>query len=282
MQTLLQDLRYGARMLRKRPGFTLIALLTLALGIGANTAIFSLVNTVLLRPLPVAEPERLVALNSVSLDGKRNFPTFSVPNYRDIRDRNDVLEGLLAYRFVPVGLSENGVNARVWSYLATGNYFPLLGVKPALGRLLTPEDDKTAGAHPVTVLSYDCWQRRFGGDPNIVGRGVLVNGSSYSIIGVTPQGFHGTEVSYRAEMWFSSMMLKNIEPGRDYLNDRDTSNFFVQGRLKPGVTGEQAEVALKNIAAQLAHEYPKENEGATIALSPPGLFGAFMRGPVLG
>ncbi len=282
MQTLWQDLRYGARMLRKRPGFTLIALLTLALGIGANTAIFSLVNTVLLRPLPVAEPDRLVALNSVSLDGKRNFPTFSVPNYRDLRDRNDVLAGLLAYRFVPVGLSDNGVNARVWSYLATGNYFPLLGVQPALGRLLAPEDDKTPGAHPVTVLSYDCWQRRFGGDPNIVGRSVLVNGNSYSIIGVTPQGFHGTEVSYRAEMWFPLMMLAKIEMRPDYLNDRDTTNFFVQGRLKPGITVAQAEAALKNIAAQLAREYPKENEGATIALSPPGLFGAFMRGPVLG
>lgn len=282
METLWQDLRVSLRRLRKTPGFTLIAVLSLALGIGANTAIFSLVNTMFLRPLPVEKPEQLVALNNVSLSGEQNFPVFSVPNYRDLRDRNDVLSGLAAYRVAPISLSNNGVNVRLWGYLATGNYFEMLGVKPALGRFFTPADDKAVGAHPVAVITHDCWQRRFGGDPNIAGKNVLVNGHSFTIIGVAAPGFHGTEIGYKTEIWFPTMMLPQIEAGRNYLDDRDTTNFFVQGRLKPGVTMAQAEAALKNIAAQLAREFPKENEGRTVTLSPPGLFGAFMRGPMMG
>jgi predicted permease len=282
MHTLWPDLRYGARVLVKKPGFTLIAVLTLALGIGANTAIFSLVNTALLRPLPVEDPKRLVSLNSASFDGEQNFPTFSYPNYRDLRDRNNVLTALMAYRFAPVSLSHQGVNERLWGYLVTGNYFEGLGVKPALGRFFTPDDDKAPGAHPVAVLTYDCWQKRFAGEPQTVGQTILVNGRNFTIIGVAPRGFYGSEIGYRPEIWFPVMMLQQIEPGSDYLESRDTSNLFVLGRLKPGVTIHQAESALKIIAAQLAREFPKENEGKTIALSPPGLFGAFMRGPVMG
>src|SRR5262245_21051590 len=166
MQTLWQDLRYGARMLRKKPGFTLIAVITLALGIGANTAIFSLVNTVLLRPFPVERPEQLVSINNVAL----NSPAVSYPNYRDFRDRNNSFSGMMLYRYRALGLSHNGVNERVWGYLATGNYFDVLGVKPALGRFFTPEDDRTPGAHSVAVITYDCWQKRFAGDPQIIGK----------------------------------------------------------------------------------------------------------------
>lgn len=282
MQTFLQDLRYGSRMLLKRPGLTSIAVVTLALGIGANTAIFSLVNTVLLRPLPVDRPEQLVSLNSESSAGDNNVPTLSYPNYRDYRDRNDVLTGLLCYRFSPISLSNNGVNERMWTYLVSGNYFDVLGVKPGLGRFFTQEDDKAPGAHPVAVITYNCWQKRFAGAHDVVGKNVIVNGRSFSVIGVAQQGFHGSEISYVPEMWFPMMMLAQIEPGDNYLEDRDTANFFVQGRLKPGVTTPQAEAELKAIAAQLAREYPNENENKTIALSPPGLFGAFMRGPIVG
>ena len=154
MQTLWQDLRYGARMLLKKPGFTLIAVITLALGIGANTTIFSLVNMALVRPLPVERLEQLVSLNNVAL----KLPVISYPNYRDFRDRNKTFSGMLAYRYAPLGLSVNGVNERVWGYLATGAYFEVLGVKPALRRFFTPEDDKAPGAHPVAVITYDCWQ----------------------------------------------------------------------------------------------------------------------------
>ena len=277
-----QDLQYGWRMLLKRPGLTSIAIITLALGIGANTAIFSLVNTVLLRPLPVSQPEQLVALNSTSLSGNNSIPTLSYPNYSDYRDRNDVLSGLLLYRFSPVSLSNNGVNERVWAYLVSGNYFDVLGVKPALGRFFTSEDDKSPGAHPVTVITYNCWQKRFGGAADAIGKNVIVNGRTFSIVGIAAKGFNGSEISYFPEMWFPVMMLEQIEPGNDYLQDRDSANFFVQGRLKSGVTTQQAEAALKAIALQLAQEYPNQNENKTVALSPPGLFGAFLRGPVLG
>src|SRR5215510_5989107 len=236
MQTLFQDLRYGTRMLWKRPGFTLIAVITLALGIGANTAIFSLVNTALLRPLPIEQPKQVVSLNLVFSQGEQTFPVLSYPNYRDFRDRNKVFSGMLAYRFTPLSLSNNGVNERVWGYLATGNYFEMLGVKPAVGRFFTPDDDRTLGAHPVAVLTYDCWQKRFAGDPQVIGKSVLVNGRNFTIIGVAPRGFYGSEIGYRPEIWFPIMMQAQIEAGQNDLEARDNSNFFVQGRMKSGVT----------------------------------------------
>jgi predicted permease len=278
MGSLLQDLRYGARMLSKKPGFTLIAVITLALGIGANTAIFSLVNTALLRPLPVERPEQLVSLNNDSL----SIPVISYPNYRDFRDRNNMFSGMVSYRYTLLGLSNSGVNERVWGYLATGNYFDVLGVKPALGRFFTPDDDRAPGAHPVAVITYDCWQKRFAGDPQTIGKTVIVNGRNFTIIGVAPQGFYGSEIIYRPEIWFPMMMQAQVEAGGSTLEARGFSGFFAQGRLKPGVTMSQAEADLRNIAAQLARDFPDENEGLAVALSPAGLLGAWMRGAVLG
>jgi len=282
METLFQDLRVSLRRLRKAPGFTLIAVLSLALGIGANSAIFSLVNTALLRPLPIERPQELVSLNSATEKGDGEFPAFSHPNYKDLRDRNNTLAGLILYRMAPVSLSNDGVNERVWSYIASGNYFDVLGVRAAMGRVFTPDDDKAKGAHPVAVITHDCWRQRFGGDVQIVGKSILVNGGSFTVIGVTAPGFRGSEIGYRTEMWFPAMMQKQIEPANDWLENRDEYNSFVQGRLKPGVTMAQAEANLKSLAADLAREYPKENEGRTIKLSPAGLFGSFMRGPVTG
>jgi predicted permease len=282
MGNLAKDVRYGARMLLKRPGLSAIAVITLALGIGANTAIFSLVNTVLLRPLPVNRPEELVSVNSVTTTGDNDVPVFSYPNYRDYRDRNDVLSGLLAYRFAPISVSNNSVNERMWAYLVSGNYFDVLGVKPAVGRFFTMEDDQAAGAHPVAVITYNCWQKRFGASADVIGKDVIVNGRTFSIIGVAEPGFYGSEISFVPGMWFPMAMLSTIDAGSDYRDNRDSSNFFVQGRLKPGITALQAEAALKSIAAQLAAEYPNENENKSVALSPPGLFGSFMRGPILG
>jgi putative ABC transport system permease protein len=177
---MLKDIRYAIRGLVKRPGFVAVAVITLALGIGANTAIFSLVNAVLLRSLPVERPHEIV---SVAVRGKDDsMSAFSYPNYRDFRDRNDVLDGLLVYRFVPLSLSRQGGNERVWGFEVSGNYFDVLGVKPIKGRTFLPDEDKTPLANPVAVLSYDSWQRRFGGDPDVVGKDILLNSHQFRVI----------------------------------------------------------------------------------------------------
>ena len=270
MHTLLQDLRYGARMLRRQPGFTLIAVLTLALGIGANTAIFSLVNTILLRPLPVREPQRLVSVFPTILR-TNEAQSFSYPNYVDVRDRNDVFTDLAAFTFAAMSLSRNGNNEIIYGYLASGNYFELLGVEAALGRTFTAEDDRTPNAHPVAVLSYVSWQKRFGADHNIVGQTVLLNNLSYTIIGVAPPRFNGTEFIYAPEMWVPMMMLGQIKPGSKELEQRNMNSIYCVGRLKPGVSAAQAESALTNVMAQLGREYPDSNEGKGMMLTPPGL-----------
>jgi putative ABC transport system permease protein len=280
METLLQDLRYGARMLMKKPGFTLVAVLTLGLGIGANTAIFSLVNTVLLRPLPIAQPEQVVTLN-FGTPGRGVFPLIGYPEYTDYRDRNQVLAGLAAMGMAPVSLSNNGINERIWGLHVTGNYFSLLGVGAALGRVIAPEDDLTPGAHPVVMLSYQCWQRRFGADPQIIGQNVPIGGRNYTVIGVTPPEFRGTELASTPELWFPMMMKPGLEVGRGPLKGR-TSPVSTIGRLKEGVSFAQAESALNLIAAQLGREYPQADKGQIVVLTPPGLFGAAMRGTVLG
>ena len=279
MDTLIKDIRYAVRGLVKRPGFVAIAVITLALGIGANTAIFSLVNTVLLRSLPIERPSEVV---SVWVRGRDDsFSAFSYPNYIDFRDRNEVLSGLLAYRFTPLSLSRDGVNERVWAYLVSGNYFDVLGVKPVQGRTFLPEEDKTPLSHPVVVLSYDCWQRRFGGDPNISGREVLINNRQFRVIGVAPQAFKGTEVVYTPELWMPAAMMEWAEPGATWLNERNSKNFFGVGRLKPGVNSEQAEASLNLLAQQLGKEYPDSNEGQTIKIGPTGFILPDLRGAVV-
>jgi predicted permease len=276
MQTLWQDLRYSLRLLAKRPGFTAIAVITLALGIGANTAIFSLVNTVLLRPFPVTRPDELY---SVWVTGKNEaISAFSYPGYVDFRDRNDVLTGLYATRIAPMSLSRSGNNERLWGYLVSGNYFEVLGVNGVQGRTFTADDDRARLASPVAVLSYGCWKRRFGADPATIGRDVLINGHSFKIIGVTPEGFNGTEMIYTPEIWVPMMMQEWIEPGNSWLERRTTQNIFTTGRLKPGVSLQQAEASLNVLAAQLGKEYPDTDEGQTIQLMPPGFIIPSIRG----
>jgi len=280
MHTFWQDLRFGARMLIKKPGFTLIAVVTLAFGIGANTAIFSLVNTAMLRPLPIANPDQFVALGNAEQD--RIFSTFSYPNYKDIRDRNEVFSGLIAYRFAPLSLSYDGVNERLWGYVVSGNYFDALGVKAALGRVISAEDDQSPGGHPVAVVSYKYWQKRFGGEQSVIGKEVIVNGRGYTVIGVAPPEFYGTEVVAAPELWFPMMMQAEIEVGANWLDRRGVENIFIQGHLKPGVSVAQAQSALNSIALQLEREHPEVNEGKRITLAPAGLMGGQWRGPVLG
>src|ERR1043166_152873 len=276
---MLKDVRYAVRGLLKRPGFVAVAVITLALGIGANTAIFTLVNMVLLKSLPVDQPQQIV---SVALRGKGDaMSAFSFPNYRDFRDRNDVLSGLLVYRFVPLSLSRSGANERIWGFEVSGNYFDVLGVKAIKGRTFNQDEDKTPLANPIGVLSYDSWQKRFGGDPNIVGKDVLLNDHQFKVIGVAPAGFKGTELIYTPEIWLPSSMMKWVEPGADWIENRNTRNFFANGRLKPGVSARQAEASLNLLAQQLAKEYPDTNEGQSVKVFPPGFILPDLRGAVV-
>ena len=278
METLWQDVRCGARQLRRSPGFTFVALLSLGLGIGGNAVIFSLISTILLRPLPISHPEQVFAIHQGKEKDASYSQSMSYPNYKDIRDRNAVLSGMAVYRFDPMSLSHNGCNERVWGYLVSGNYFDVLGVQAFLGRTFTVDEDRTPNSRPVAVLSYGCWQRRFGADPGVVGQDVLINGHSFKIIGITPEGFSGTEMIYTPEIWVPMLMQEWIEPGHTWLDNRGTHNIFTTGRLKPGVTPQQAEASLNVLAAQLGKEYPNSDEGVTIQLMPPGFIIPSIRG----
>jgi ABC-type antimicrobial peptide transport system permease subunit len=280
MDRFILDLRLALRRLRQNPAFSVVAVLTLALGIGANTAIFSIINAALLRRLPVARASEIVSINQ-KLAGS-TVPALSYPNYRDIRDRNTVLSGLMAYRFLPASLGLPGNNQRLWGYLVTGNYFDVLGVGAARGRVLHPYDDLRPGGHPVAVLTWPCWQKRFGGDPAVMGRTVKINGMDFTILGVTPQGFFGTELFFAPDVFFPMMMQQQLEGGKGYLENRDTSNFFVAGRLKPGVSMARAEAGLNSVARGLAQQYPTTDDGMKIVLTPPGLAGNYIRGAVIG
>ena len=280
MEKLLQDIRFGIRQLLKKPGFAALAIISMALGIGANTSIFSLIDTVLLRPLPVHEPAQLRQVYGTLHNGA-DITLQSYPNYKDYRDRNTVMSGMMAYRIVVSSLSHAGTNQRVWGYLVSGNYFDVLGVKPVLGRAFLPEEDQTPGSHPVAVLSHGCWERRFGSDPAIVGQTVQFNGQPFTVIGVAPKGFIGTEVAYAPEMFVPITMAAAMDPGAKWLESRTSDNLWIVGRLKPGMSEAQAEAGLQTLTAQLAQEYP-ENAGRGVLLMEPGLFLPEIRNSVFG
>ena len=273
MRTLLEDFRYALRVLLKSPGFTAVAVLTLALGIGANTAVFSIVNALILRPLPVERPSELVFL-----ENGRYGPSQSFPNYKDLRDRNQVLAGLVGYRMAPMELETDRGPERIWGYLATGNYFDLLGVKPAVGRFFNQSDDLHPGASPYAVLSYGAWQARFGGDPAIVGKIIRINRLPYTVFGVAPPDFHGTELFYWPDVWVPMMMEPRIE-SRSWLDERSSWNTFVLGRLKDNISPAQAEANLNSIAVEMTRQFPNENDGLHFKLSKPGLVGDLIGAP---
>ena len=280
LERLGRDIRYGWRSLRNNPLFATMAVLSLALGIGANASIFSVINAILLRPLPgVERPSELVSLNGKMGSRGNTLPLVSYPNYRDFRDRNSVLTGLAGIGFVPASVGPKGNCQRMWGITVTGNYFELLGVKPLAGRLLQPEDDKVRGGHPVMVLSYRGWQTRFGGDPNIIGAKVQVNGREFTVLGIAAKGFVGTELMMAPDIYFSMAMQKELQAGEDLQERRSARNFFAVGRLKPGISMAEAESALDGIAQNLAKEYPQEDGGMQIKLTPPGLVGAYVRKP---
>jgi predicted permease len=276
LETLFQDLRYALRMLRRNPGFTAVAVLSLALGIGANALVFSVINALLLRPLPVDRPDQLVFLETKNSDFTQSFP-----NYRDLRDRNQTFSGLVGYRLAPMEFESAGGATRVWGLLATGNYFDVLGVHPVMGRFFHQADDLHPRQSPYAVLSYTAWRGRFGADPTIVGKTVRINRLAYTVLGVAPPDFHGTELWYWPEVWLPMMMEPQIEAysGTGWLDERSTWNTFVLGRLKPGVSKAEALANLNTIGAELAREYPNNDEGLQFKLAKPGLVGDYFGGP---
>jgi putative ABC transport system permease protein len=260
MQTLFQDLRYGARMLLKNPGFSLIAVLTLSLGIGANVAIFSVVNAVLIQPLPFAEPDRLVWVWGNIRNGG-NRASVSPLDYLDYRAQNTTFEQFAATRTVPTftNLTGSGEPERLEARLVTGNFFQALGVNAALGRTFLPENEKS-GSERVVVLSHGLWQRRFGGDPSIIGKTLTFEGRKYEVIGVTPPSF---EFPQNAELW--APMSFDVAPEM-----RQRSAHFLRpvGRLKPGVTLAQAQADMDAIARRLEEQYPESNTGWNLRMVP--------------
>ncbi len=188
----------------------------------------------------------------------------------------------MAFRFVPMSLSRGGGNERIWGYLASGNYFDVLGIKAALGRTFLPEEDRTPGTHPVAVLSNGCWERRFGADPAVIGKTITVNSHAFTVIGIAPKQFNGTEVVFAPDIWIPMMMRAAIEPGLDWLERRGDGRIWVVGRLKAGLDSVRALPPLHGLAVQLGNEFPQSNEGQSIMLSRPGLVFPTLRGPIIG
>jgi putative ABC transport system permease protein len=253
MNDIWRDIRLAVRSLRKTPGFLAVVILTLGLGIGANAAIFSLTDQILLRPLAVHDPSSLVLLDGPGafLGRTMNAMTFSYPMYRDLRDRNEVFTGVIG-RF-PLALTAvwRGASERANGDLVSGNYFEVLGVQPALGRLFNASDDRTPGAHPIAVLSYGYWQRKFGGDPLVLNQTITVNGHPLTIVGVSDRRFTGIQIGSAVDIMVPMMMKAQMTPTWNDLDNRRSRWLNVMARLKPGVSTTQAAAAMNVIYRQI-------------------------------
>ena len=263
---VFQDLRYGARMLLTHPGFTAVSVITLALGIGANTAIFTLLDKVLIRPLPVDRPAQLVRFAS---DPSGTSGVYSYPRYTELRDQNDVLAGLVAFFQGPFSLSDGGQTERVVGQMVSGNYFDVLGARPALGRFFLPEEDRTPGTHPVVVIGHGLWQRRFAADPAVIGQSIGINAYTYTVIGITPSEFSGTTLATVTDVYVPIAMQPRIQAGNGgMLTNPNWGWLRLIGRLKPGVARESAQTAMTALLEHLEPSRP----------APPGPPGAKPKG----
>ena len=268
METLLQDIKYAARMLLSSRGVTAAAALSLALGIGANTAIFTFVQGVLYPPLPVPDAGRLVSLYT---DDPKNpgFHANSFRNYEDLRDRTEVFSGLLTYRYMFVSFRDSQTTGeQVFAGLVSGNYFDTLGVVAAQGRTFRPDEDETLGTHPVAVIGHGFWQRRFGADPGVVNHTISINRYPFTIIGVAPEGFTGLEIGLDLDLYVPAAMYQQVLADTFWHESRRALSYSVVGRLNPGVTLEQADQELDAIAAQLDEEFPEVNKDRRVTLVP--------------
>jgi predicted permease len=254
MDTLLQDLRQTARILAKSPGFTAVAVLSLGLGIGANATIFSFLNAIFLRPLPVQDPERVVAVFTSDFSGPP-YGGSSYPDYLDFRTKTDAFAGLAAYTVAPMSLSEGPRTDRVFGELVTANYFAVAGVQASRGRTFRPVDDERPDAAPAIIVSDGLWRRRFGEDPALVGKAVTLNGHAFTVAGIAPPGFTGLMRGLAVDLWVPMTMAGAI-PSSDRLDGRGNRWLLLLGRLKPGLTAEAAQAELAVLAARLQKAYP--------------------------
>ena len=275
MGTFTQDIRYAFRIILKNPGFSAIAVLSLALGIGANTTIFTVVNAILLNPLPVKDIKTLVELDTIDSKTKVTLANaeklgMSYKNYEDYARLNQVFSGLTGLSGTQLTWTGNGEPKQLNGVLVSANYFEVLGVRPHAGRFFYPDEDTKPGGNNVAVMSYGLWSNKFGADPNILGKPVTLNATSYTVIGIAPRGFKGTFTLGPAEVvWIPASMYGQALSGflKDNFKERRFLNTVVYGRLKPGVSQGQAEASLKAVAEHLQSEFPKENNGRSIALT---------------
>src|SRR5579862_9013576 len=274
LEGMSRDIRYSLRQLRRSPGFAATAILTLALGIGANVVVFGVVNAVLLRPIDVPDADRLVQIEQMH----PGYITQSYPDYLDFRARNTAFTDLAAFRIGGAGISTGGSAQRSWIYEASGNYFDLLGVQPALGRFFHASDEKGPNSAPYIVLSDSFWRAHFNADPRVVGITVDLDKHPFTIIGVAPRTFNGTELFFWPDFWIPMVNEEQIE-GYNYLVKRQNHGIYVLGMLKPGVTPQQATQNLLAVARQMTHEDPVLDDGLGARLTKPGLLGDLLGGP---
>jgi predicted permease len=274
-EVLLQDIRFALRILRKSPGFTIVAVLTLALAIGANAVVFSVLNALILRPLNVPQPKSLYMIER----GDGGSPQQSYPDYLDLRDRNRSFDGIAAYDMATAGIDIGGKPSPVWVYEASGNYFDVLGIQPRLGRFFHRSDEHGPNSAPYIVLSYGFWQTHFQGDPNVMGRLVQVNQHPFTILGVAPSKFRGSELFFAPDFWVPLVNTEQIQ-GASTLDIRESVSLWLVGRVKAGLTPAQATADLASIAAYLAKTYPKQDGKISFSLARPGLMGNMLGRPI--
>jgi predicted permease len=277
MTSLINNVRYGVRQLRRSPGFSLTVILTMALGVGANVIVFGVLNKLILHPLNLPNSQRLMFVDRHA-NANDTSPSQSYPDYRDLRDRNTVFTGLAASVPSEVGMEHDRVAIKSWIYEASGNYFDVMGIQPVLGRFFHETDTHGPNSSPYTVLSYDFWKTHFNGDPGIIGKVIHLNKHPFTVLGVASKGFQGTELFYRPDMWVPMVNEEQLE-GDNFLETRDNHSIWLEGRLKPGVSVAVAEANLNAIARQLSKQY-KEDDGLSFSLSHPGFIGSTLGGPV--
>jgi predicted permease len=274
LEGLWRDIRYAARQLRRSPGFALTAILTLALGIGANVVVFGVLNAIILRPLDLPHVDRLVQIEQQN----PGYVTQSYPDYLDFRARNNTFDEMATYRIGDAGMSLHGAAQRCWIYEASGNYFDVLGVKPALGRFFHASDERGPDSAPYIVLSDAFWRTHFDADPRVIGTIVDLNKHPFTIIGVAQRSFNGTELFFWPEFWIPMVNEEQVE-GYSYLTKRGNHGIYVIGMLKPGVTPQQARDNLISVAHQMTRENPALDDGLGARLTKPGLLGDLLGGP---